>query len=256
MATGPYCYLIFCAICWLVAIYTIFIIPETKNKTFMEISQMFAANNNIDKDELTPNGHLKLALMNGYGTLSHYEEKWGERSSTSPRLWRLLSLWHLQRRYEVEHLRPGDLLLETTETNANTQSHTNTHKEEHAVWSSRHSCLSPQSKCGSCAAWDRSDAVTPLQSTISGILIHFTASYAIFTGAQVISHGAVTSSDLISPTCYEHVPWWTCFSSPSPCWSAERECVSHPALVSGHCRTYGSRSSAVPRRRTSCPLLA
>ncbi|XP_068178059.1 solute carrier family 2 member 15b [Antennarius striatus] len=75
MATGPYCYLIFCAICWLVAIYTIFVIPETKNKTFMEISQMFAANNNIDKDELTSNDHLKMALMNGYGTLSKHNEQ-------------------------------------------------------------------------------------------------------------------------------------------------------------------------------------
>lgn len=69
MATGPYCYLIFCAICLGVAIYTIFVIPETKSKTFMEISQMFAAKNNILEEELTPNGHLKLAIMNGYGTL-------------------------------------------------------------------------------------------------------------------------------------------------------------------------------------------
>lgn len=66
---GPYCYLIFCGICVGVAIYTFFIIPETKNKTFMEISQMFADNNNIDKEELTSNGHLKMAEMNGYGTL-------------------------------------------------------------------------------------------------------------------------------------------------------------------------------------------
>ncbi|KAM7009889.1 solute carrier family 2 member 15b [Tautogolabrus adspersus] len=72
-ATGPYCYLIFCAICLGVAVYTIFIIPETKNKTFMEISQMFAVKNNILKEELTSNGLLKLAMMNGYGTLE--EEK-------------------------------------------------------------------------------------------------------------------------------------------------------------------------------------
>uniref|UniRef100_A0A8C4IHR2 Solute carrier family 2 member 15b n=1 Tax=Dicentrarchus labrax TaxID=13489 RepID=A0A8C4IHR2_DICLA len=69
IATGPYCYLIFCVICLGVAIYTIFVIPETKNKTFMEISQMFASKNNILKEELTPNGHVKLAVMNGYGTL-------------------------------------------------------------------------------------------------------------------------------------------------------------------------------------------
>lgn len=70
MGLGPYCYLIFCLICLTVAIYTIFIIPETKNKTFMEISQMFAAKNNIQKEELTSNGHLKMDVMNGYGTLS------------------------------------------------------------------------------------------------------------------------------------------------------------------------------------------
>ncbi|XP_054460305.1 solute carrier family 2 member 15b [Anoplopoma fimbria] len=69
-ATGPYCYLIFCVVCFGVAIYTIFVIPETKNKTFMEISQMFAAKNKIIEEELTSNGHLKMAMMNGYGTLS------------------------------------------------------------------------------------------------------------------------------------------------------------------------------------------
>uniref|UniRef100_A0A8C7YR71 Solute carrier family 2 member 15b n=1 Tax=Oryzias sinensis TaxID=183150 RepID=A0A8C7YR71_9TELE len=68
-ATGPYCYLIFCAICFGVAIYAIFIIPETKNKTFLEISQMFASRNKIPSEELASNGHLKMALMNGYGTL-------------------------------------------------------------------------------------------------------------------------------------------------------------------------------------------
>lgn len=75
IATGPYCYLIFCAICLGVAVYTIFIIPETKNKTFVEISEMFAAKNNILKEELTSNGHLKMAFMNGYGTLSKQDEK-------------------------------------------------------------------------------------------------------------------------------------------------------------------------------------
>uniref|UniRef100_A0A8C6M0C1 Solute carrier family 2 member 15b n=1 Tax=Nothobranchius furzeri TaxID=105023 RepID=A0A8C6M0C1_NOTFU len=68
-ATGPFCYLIFCAICWGVAIYAILIIPETKNKTFLEISQMFAAK----KDVLDDN--MKLALMNGYGTLGIHDEK-------------------------------------------------------------------------------------------------------------------------------------------------------------------------------------
>uniref|UniRef100_A0A8C6WXQ2 Solute carrier family 2 member 15b n=1 Tax=Neogobius melanostomus TaxID=47308 RepID=A0A8C6WXQ2_9GOBI len=71
MDMGPYCYLIFCVICLGVALYTTFIIPETKNKTFMEISQMFASRNNILEDELTSNGHLKMSMMNGYGTLGH-----------------------------------------------------------------------------------------------------------------------------------------------------------------------------------------
>ncbi|KAK5866497.1 hypothetical protein PBY51_020685 [Eleginops maclovinus] len=69
MTMGPYCYLIFCTICLGVALYAIFIIPETKNKTFLEISQMFATKNNILEEELTSNGHLKMAMMNGYGTL-------------------------------------------------------------------------------------------------------------------------------------------------------------------------------------------
>ncbi|XP_072319956.1 solute carrier family 2, facilitated glucose transporter member 5-like [Eucyclogobius newberryi] len=68
MDMGPYCYLIFCVICLGVALYTALIIPETRNKTFMEISQMFASRNNILEDELISEGHLKMALMNGYGT--------------------------------------------------------------------------------------------------------------------------------------------------------------------------------------------
>lgn len=72
IATGPFCYLIFCGICLAVALYTFLVVPETKNKTFMEISQMFATNNNIDKDELTSNGHLKLGVMNGYGSVGHH----------------------------------------------------------------------------------------------------------------------------------------------------------------------------------------
>ncbi|XP_077575180.1 solute carrier family 2 member 15b isoform X1 [Stigmatopora nigra] len=75
MATGPYCYLIFCAICLGMAIYTIFIIPETRNKTFMEISQMFATKNNIHEEELSSNNHLKMSRMNGYGTLGHHDVK-------------------------------------------------------------------------------------------------------------------------------------------------------------------------------------
>ncbi|NXV72101.1 GTR9 protein, partial [Atlantisia rogersi] len=42
MSTGAFCYLVFCGICLLVALYVYLIIPETKNKTFMEISHIFA----------------------------------------------------------------------------------------------------------------------------------------------------------------------------------------------------------------------
>ncbi|NWQ72822.1 GTR9 protein, partial [Columbina picui] len=42
MSTGAFCNLIFCGICFLVALYVYFIVPETKNKTFMEISHIFA----------------------------------------------------------------------------------------------------------------------------------------------------------------------------------------------------------------------
>lgn len=72
---GPYCYLIFCAVCLTVALYTTLVIPETKNKTFMEISQMFASKNNILEDELTSNGQLKMSMMNGYGTLGHHDSQ-------------------------------------------------------------------------------------------------------------------------------------------------------------------------------------
>ncbi|NWU60544.1 GTR9 protein, partial [Pterocles burchelli] len=42
MSAGAFCYLVFCGICFLVALYVYLIIPETKNKTFMEISHIFA----------------------------------------------------------------------------------------------------------------------------------------------------------------------------------------------------------------------
>ncbi|XP_029292003.1 solute carrier family 2 member 15b isoform X2 [Cottoperca gobio] len=72
---GAYCYLLFCTVCLGVAVYAIFIIPETKNKTFMEISQMFASKNEIPEEELNSNGHLKMAVMNGYGTLGLHNQK-------------------------------------------------------------------------------------------------------------------------------------------------------------------------------------
>ncbi|XP_033885763.1 solute carrier family 2, facilitated glucose transporter member 5-like isoform X1 [Acipenser ruthenus] len=72
MSAGSFCYLVFCGICVLVAVYVHFVIPETKNKTFMEISQMFATKEPILSK--SPSGNpdeLKLKKFNGYGTLEN-----------------------------------------------------------------------------------------------------------------------------------------------------------------------------------------
>ncbi|KAM6972174.1 solute carrier family 2 member 15b [Aplochiton taeniatus] len=77
MSAGSYCYLVFCGVCLLVATYVVVIIPETKNKTFVEISQMFAARNGVLDDNSTEQSgteQLKLTKFNGYGTLSHEEK--------------------------------------------------------------------------------------------------------------------------------------------------------------------------------------
>ncbi|XP_061457242.1 solute carrier family 2, facilitated glucose transporter member 5-like isoform X2 [Rhineura floridana] len=53
---GPYSFLIFCGICLATVIYIFIIVPETKNKTFMEINQIMAKRNgteeDVDKEEL------------------------------------------------------------------------------------------------------------------------------------------------------------------------------------------------------------
>ncbi|KAG8142347.1 hypothetical protein E2320_006277 [Naja naja] len=53
---GPYCFLIFGAVCLATAVYVFLIVPETKNKTFMEINQIMAKRNGTEdpaeKDEL------------------------------------------------------------------------------------------------------------------------------------------------------------------------------------------------------------
>ncbi|NXL90276.1 GTR5 protein, partial [Alectura lathami] len=45
---GAYCFLIFCAVCLMSVIYIFFIVPETKNKTFMEINRIMARRNKAD----------------------------------------------------------------------------------------------------------------------------------------------------------------------------------------------------------------
>ncbi|KAM5248729.1 solute carrier family 2, facilitated glucose transporter member 5-like [Ctenodactylus gundi] len=42
---GPYCFIVFAVICLLTTIYTALVMPETKNRTFMEINQAFAKKN-------------------------------------------------------------------------------------------------------------------------------------------------------------------------------------------------------------------
>ncbi|NXS57509.1 GTR5 protein, partial [Brachypteracias leptosomus] len=53
---GPYSFLIFCAICLATIVYIFFIVPETKNKTFVEINRIMAKRNKVeiqeDKEEL------------------------------------------------------------------------------------------------------------------------------------------------------------------------------------------------------------
>uniref|UniRef100_A0A7M4E4W0 Solute carrier family 2, facilitated glucose transporter member 5 n=1 Tax=Crocodylus porosus TaxID=8502 RepID=A0A7M4E4W0_CROPO len=55
-ALGAYSFLVFCVICLATIIYIFFIVPETKNKTFMEINQIMAKRNGVEvamgKEEL------------------------------------------------------------------------------------------------------------------------------------------------------------------------------------------------------------
>ncbi|XP_028586332.1 solute carrier family 2, facilitated glucose transporter member 9-like [Podarcis muralis] len=66
MSAGAFCYLVFCGVCLLVALYVYFIIPETKNKTFMEISHMFASRPSFLSS--LPDS-VKMIKFNGYGAL-------------------------------------------------------------------------------------------------------------------------------------------------------------------------------------------
>ncbi|XP_005057915.1 PREDICTED: solute carrier family 2, facilitated glucose transporter member 5 [Ficedula albicollis] len=48
---GPYSFLIFCAICVATMLYIFFVVPETKNKTFMEINRIMAKRNKVEVQE-------------------------------------------------------------------------------------------------------------------------------------------------------------------------------------------------------------
>lgn len=68
MSAGAFCYLVFCGVCIFVAVYVYFVIPETKNKTFMEISEMFSSGKSLSTSVVAVD-NMKLKKMNGYGTL-------------------------------------------------------------------------------------------------------------------------------------------------------------------------------------------
>ncbi|AWP14556.1 putative solute carrier family 2 facilitated glucose transporter member 9-like [Scophthalmus maximus] len=72
MAAGSYCYLVFATVCLSVAVYVYVVIPETKGKTFMEISRMFSKKEAVPETQgLIHVDHLKLKKMNGYGGMEH-----------------------------------------------------------------------------------------------------------------------------------------------------------------------------------------
>uniref|UniRef100_A0A674I556 Solute carrier family 2, facilitated glucose transporter member 9-like n=1 Tax=Terrapene triunguis TaxID=2587831 RepID=A0A674I556_9SAUR len=68
MSAGAFCYLVFCGVCVLVALYVYLVIPETKNKTFVEISQIFATRRPF---LAAPAGAVKMVPLGGYGALEN-----------------------------------------------------------------------------------------------------------------------------------------------------------------------------------------
>ncbi|KAL0964372.1 hypothetical protein UPYG_G00322940 [Umbra pygmaea] len=80
MSAGHYCYLVFSCVCLAVALYVYFVIPETKNKTFVEISQMFASKEAVLESQCLPD-QLKLKKMNGYGALENGSLEFDSSSS-------------------------------------------------------------------------------------------------------------------------------------------------------------------------------
>ncbi|OPJ84294.1 hypothetical protein AV530_015751 [Patagioenas fasciata monilis] len=70
MSAGAFCNLIFCGICFLVALYVYLIVPETKNKTFMEISHIFATRRSFLSN---PSRLIGMMKFSGYGALESME---------------------------------------------------------------------------------------------------------------------------------------------------------------------------------------
>uniref|UniRef100_A0A670ZV39 Solute carrier family 2, facilitated glucose transporter member 5 n=1 Tax=Pseudonaja textilis TaxID=8673 RepID=A0A670ZV39_PSETE len=69
MSAGAFSYLVFCVICFLVALYVYFMIPETKNKTFVEISHFFTSSRPTFFSNLPDS--FKMVKLNGYGALEN-----------------------------------------------------------------------------------------------------------------------------------------------------------------------------------------
>ncbi|KAK4821516.1 hypothetical protein QYF61_021919 [Mycteria americana] len=66
MSAGAFCYLVFCGVCLLVALYVYLVVPETKNKTFMEISHIFATRRSFFS---IPAHLIRMRKLDGYGAL-------------------------------------------------------------------------------------------------------------------------------------------------------------------------------------------
>ncbi|XP_039639444.1 solute carrier family 2 member 15a [Perca fluviatilis] len=82
MSAGSYCYLVFGTICLGVAVYVYIVIPETKNKTFMEISRLFSKKEAVlETQGLIHVDQLKLKKMNGYGGVEHASLEFDSSSS-------------------------------------------------------------------------------------------------------------------------------------------------------------------------------
>nr|XP_013798359.1 PREDICTED: LOW QUALITY PROTEIN: solute carrier family 2, facilitated glucose transporter member 5-like [Apteryx mantelli mantelli] len=68
MSAGAFCYLFFCGVCLLVALHIYLVVPETKNKTFVEISRIFTTCRSV----LSAPAHLvRMMKLGGYGALEN-----------------------------------------------------------------------------------------------------------------------------------------------------------------------------------------
>ncbi|XP_078263411.1 solute carrier family 2, facilitated glucose transporter member 9 isoform X2 [Rhinoraja longicauda] len=59
---GPFCFLLFAAICLLGSLYLYFVLPETKNKTFAQIHQEFAKINKVLKNDVKHEMEQSLSM--------------------------------------------------------------------------------------------------------------------------------------------------------------------------------------------------